>query len=37
MNKWYWWTYLQGRNKEVDVESGLDDMGWEGEAGAKWE
>ena len=26
---------LQGRNKKVDIENGLEDMGWEGEAGAK--
>ena len=24
-----------GRNKKVDIENGLKDMGWEGEAGAK--
>ena len=27
--------FLQGRNKDVDIENGLEDVGWEGEAGAK--
>ena len=26
---------VAGQDKEVDRESGLDDMGWEGEAGVK--
>ena len=26
---------MQGRNNEVGIESGLDDMGWESEAGAE--
>ena len=25
--------FLQGRNKDVDIENGLEDTGWEGEAG----
>ena len=25
LEKWYWWTYLQGRNGDVDVEMGLVD------------
>ena len=28
---------VAGRNKEVDIENELEDIGWEGEAGAKWE
>ena len=26
---------MQGRNKNVDIENGLEDTGWEGEAGVK--
>ena len=25
LDKWYWWTYLQGRNTDTDVENGLVD------------
>ena len=25
LGKWYWWTYLQGRNRGTDVENGLVD------------
>ena len=38
LEKWYWWTYLQGRNRDTDVESRLVDMliGG-GESGTNWE
>ena len=25
LKKWYWWTYLQGRNRNADIENGLVD------------
>ena len=25
LEKWYWWTYLQGRNRNVDIGNGLVD------------
>ena len=27
LEKWYRWTYLQGRNRDADVENGHVDMG----------
>ena len=27
LEKWYWWTYLQGRNRDSDLENGLVDTG----------
>ena len=27
LEKWYRWTYLQGRNRDADVENGQVDMG----------
>ena len=36
LEKWYRWTYLQGRNR--DVENGCVDLGGgEGEGGMNWE
>ena len=35
--KWYWWPYLQGRNRDTDVENGLADTAEEGEDGTNWE
>ena len=35
--KMYWWTYLQGRNRDADVENGLVDTVKEGEGGMNWE
>ena len=26
---------MQSRNKDVDIENGLEDTGWEGEAGSR--
>ena len=36
LEKWYTWTYIQGRNRDADIENGL----WtqvEGEGGTNWE
>ena len=37
LEKWYWWTYLQGRSREADVESRLVDTAGEGVGGMNWE
>ena len=39
LEKWYKWTYLQGRNRKADVENGRVDIGGavEGEGGMNWE
>ena len=37
LEKQYWWTYLQGRNRDTDVENGLVDTEGEGESGLSWE
>ena len=34
---WYWLTYLQGRNRDTDLENGLVDTAGEGEGGTNWE
>ena len=34
--KWSWWTYLQGRNTDADIENGLADTAGEGEGGINW-
>ena len=31
LEKWYRWTYLQGRNRDVDVENRHVDMGRRGD------
>ena len=33
IGKRYRWTYLQGRNRDADIENGLTDMKWGGEPG----
>ena len=33
LEKWYWWTYLWGRNRNTDVENGLVDVAGEREGG----
>lgn len=33
----YWWTYLQGSNKDSDIENGFVDRDGEGEGGMNWE
>ena len=37
LEKWYWWTYLQGRKRDTDIENILVDTVEEGEGGTKWE
>ena len=37
LEKWYRWTYLQGRNRDADVENGHVDIGEEGDNGMNWE
>ena len=37
LEKWYWWTYLQGRNKDADLENGIVDAAGEGDSGMNWE
>ena len=37
IEKWYWLTYLQGRNGDSDIENGLMDTVGEGESGTNWE
>ena len=37
LEKWYWWTYLQRRNRDADVEKGLVDTVGEGKDGTNWE
>ena len=35
--KKYWWTYLQGRNRDTGIENGLVDTWQEGQGGMNWE
>ena len=37
LEKWYRWTYLQGRNRDTEVENGYVDTGREAECGTNWE
>ena len=37
LEKQYWWTYLQGRNRGADMENWLVDTVREGEARTDWE
>ena len=37
LEKWYWWTYFQGRNRDADIENGLVDTDREGKHGNNWE
>ena len=37
LEKWYWWTYLQGRNRDTDVENGLVETAEEQKGGTNWE
>ena len=37
LEKWYWWTYLQGSNGDADTENKLVDTVREGEAGTNGE
>ena len=33
----YWWTYVQDRNRDADIENRFVDKVGEGEGGANWE
>ena len=37
LEKWYWWTYLQGRNRDSDIGNRLMDIAGAGEGGMNWE
>ena len=37
LEKWYWWTYLQGRKRDSDTENRLMDVEGEVEGGMNWE
>ena len=37
VEKWYWWTYLQGRSGDTDIENWLVDTAGEGESGMNGE
>ena len=37
LERWYWWTYLQGSNGNTDIQNRLMDTGREGEGGKNWE
>ena len=37
LEKWYWWTYFQGRNRVADTENRLVGTLWEEEGGMNWE
>ena len=36
LGKWYWWTYLQGRNRDSDIENRFMDTAGEGEGRMNW-
>ena len=35
--KWYSWTYLQGRNRDANIENRLVGTAGEGESGTNWD
>ena len=37
LGKWYWLTYLQGRNRDADIENRLGVTAGEEEGGMKWD
>ena len=37
LEKWYRSTYLQGRNRDMDIENRHVDIEGEGEGGTNWE
>ena len=37
LEKWYWWIYSQGRNRDTDIEKRHVDTVEEGEGGTNWE
>ena len=36
LERWYWWTYLQGSSGDADTENTLVDPVWKGEGGMNW-
>ena len=36
LERWYWWTYLQGSNGDADIMNRLVDLGGEGGEGTHW-
>ena len=36
LERWYWWTYLQGSNGDADIENKLVDIVGEGKGGKNW-
>ena len=37
LERWYWWTYLQGSNGDADTENRLADTVMEEKGGMDWE
>ena len=37
LEKWYWWTYFQGRNRDTDIRDGSVDIVGEGEGETNWD
>ena len=37
LEKCNWWTYLQGRNRDADIENGLAHKAGEGDFGNNWD
>ena len=37
LDRWYWWTYLQGSNGDADIENRFVDTAGDGEGGTNWE
>ena len=37
LEKWYWGTDLQGKNRDTDIENGFVNTVGEGDGGANWE
>ena len=37
LERWYWWTYLQGINGDADIENSIRDTVGEGKGRTNWE
>ena len=37
LEEWYRWAYLQGKNRDTDLEKSLVDTAGKGEGGTNWE
>ena len=37
LERWYWWTYVQGSNGDVDIKNRLKDTVGEEEGGTNWD